>query len=200
MLKCCAAMPSDRPSFSTLHNVFRSLHTTTSNTAEYITLNIDSASPYYLTSPRSSTTESQIEVNDCALLVDSPSPKPTEIGHSSHTTHYHSHPPKVPVEHSRSASYTCSDSGFLPCIEEEKEEEEEEEEEEDSDTQEEQEKGNENRDSGNVSTSSHESLKENNGYARENTSYNRENSDEAVEMDESNMDGMELIWLWPLSR
>ncbi|CAI8014354.1 hypothetical protein GBAR_LOCUS8975 [Geodia barretti] len=39
MLKCCAAFPGDRPSFSTLHHVFRSLHTT-ANDGQYITLNI----------------------------------------------------------------------------------------------------------------------------------------------------------------
>lgn len=76
--------------------------------------------------------------------------------------YYASHPPPVvPVQHSRSASfnsYTYSDSGFLPCIEEEGEDESETEGNGES-VEKEKETTEVEVDSGNDSTMSRESLK-----------------------------------------
>ena len=127
MLKCCAATPSDRPSFSTLHHVFKSLHSTATN-GQYITLNVDQTKSYYLTSPRSSTSESQDLTDDYALLMEPTGMDSVEVATVQHHVLPHSsealvtsHPPPV-VQHSHTASfssYTHSENAFLPCIAEE---------------------------------------------------------------------------------
>ena len=139
MLKCCAAAPTNRPSFSTLHQVFKSLHTNSIN-GQYITLDIERTAPYYLISPRSSTTtESQTE--DCVLLIE-----PLESEFDSVEVEYM---PRSEGEDtanqstpaSQPSGYGYGEAGFLPCITEEKEDDDAEDE----------------KDSGNDSIYSHES-------------------------------------------
>ena len=155
MLKCCAAFPGDRPSFSTLHHVFRSLHTT-ANDGQYITLNVDLNSPYYLMSPRSSINEpaSLSVADDCTPLMSADGETsieieilPTQIvpterfaAQSTEIAHFHS------------ASYSYSDAGGLPCITEEGEDV-------DNEDEEEREEEGDKRDSSNDSTYSHDSVK-----------------------------------------
>lgn len=114
MLKCCAAVPNDRPSFSTLHHVFKSLHAT-ANDSQYITLNIDRAKSYYFASPRSSAViETHIMADD--FFTETQGPVEVAIV-TQHTTTGGSG--YLPPAHSRTASYTCSETTFLPRITEE---------------------------------------------------------------------------------
>lgn len=117
MLKCCAAVPNDRPSFSTLHHVFKSLHAT-SNDSQYITLNIDRAKSYYFASPRSSAViEMHILAED---FLETQGTDPVEVAIvTQHTTSGGGYSTHLPPVHSRTASYTCSETTFLPCITEE---------------------------------------------------------------------------------
>lgn len=153
MLKCCAAFPGDRPSFSTLHHVFRSLHTT-ANDGQYITLNVDPNSPYYLASPRSSIAIDPVSLStadDCTPLVGAETEKTIEVDVISP---HPSAPELTEITHFHSASYSYSDAGALPCITEEGEDVDNEDEEE-----REEEEGGDKRDSSNDSTYSHESVK-----------------------------------------
>ena len=155
MLKCCAAFPGDRPSFSTLHHVFRSLHTT-ANDGQYITLNVDPNSPYYLASPRNSMVIEPVSLSvadDCTPLMGAGESIEVEIVPTIPTAPERFAAESTEISHFHSASYSYSDAGGLPCITEEGEDVDNEDEEEREDEE------GEKRDSSNDSTYSHESVK-----------------------------------------
>ena len=156
MLKCCAAFPGDRPGFSTLHHVFKSLHTTSSN-GQYITLEVDPHSPYYLCSPRSSLnidSPSLPVTDDRTPLVDPEKAAAIEVTviapHLGSGESFASDG-GVSNQHFRTASYSYSDAGALPCIAEEGEDVTDNDEEMTGEEEEERK-----RDSSNDSTYSHE--------------------------------------------
>ena len=190
MLKCCAACPGDRPSFSTLHHVFKSLHST-ANDGQYITLDVDMNNAYYLISPRNSTIEASVLTDDCVpLMMDQIEVDTVEV--TSPKTHhvlplnngYTNPSSQVTDQHTRTASYSYSETGFLPCITEEGEDVSDEDEMVGADEEE-----REKRDSGNDSASSHDDS----GSRKLTKESDKDDSEENLVMDGKSPATIELL-------